>query len=83
MLEQAQRAVRVVKQVAGTTLSEARTLARSTGRSFEDLLYGVSPKISQDSWLRMRLNSASRRIASDNIAAAESRAALEDATWSA
>ncbi len=48
------------------TLAQVRALARSTGRSFEDIFYGYSPKISEDRWLRMRMASITATVARDD-----------------
>jgi len=47
------------------SLAEAKRLSRSTGRSLEDIVYGYSPKISEDRWLRMRMESITARVARD------------------
>jgi hypothetical protein len=47
------------------TLAEVRRLSKSTGRSFEDIVYGYSPKISEDRWLRMRMESITAAVARD------------------
>jgi hypothetical protein len=47
------------------SLAEAKRLSRSTGRSLEDIVYGYSPKISEERWLRMRLESITATVARD------------------
>ena len=47
------------------TLAEIRLLSKQTGRSFEDIVYGYSPRISEDRWLRMRMESITAIVTRD------------------
>lgn len=47
------------------SLAEAKRLSRSTGRSLEDIVYGYSPKISEERWLRMKLADITARVVRD------------------
>jgi hypothetical protein len=40
---------------APLTAAQVRALAKRTGQSFQDILFGKSPKVNEDSWLRERL----------------------------
>jgi len=60
MLQQAQRAAHFVNQavvsLAGKlTWSQALAISKSTGRCVEEVVGGYSPKISEDRFLRMKL----------------------------
>jgi HK97 family phage prohead protease len=46
---------RTVSAPLKMTLSDVRRLSRETGHSFEDIVFGYSPKISEDRWLKMKL----------------------------
>jgi hypothetical protein len=85
MLAQAQRALRVVKQTLSQplrmTLAEVRQLSRQTGRSFEDILYGYSPKISEDRSMRMKLDAISDVIRRDKQTHVEDDLEDDDADW--
>jgi hypothetical protein len=70
--EQRSRALgREVRKIIGPlapakmTMDRVRFLSKQTGRSFEDIVYGYSPRISEDRWLRMRMESITAIVTRD------------------
>jgi hypothetical protein len=58
---------KILRPVTGKmTIAELRRLSKSTGRPMEEIAYGYSPKISQDRWLRMKMENYAAVIAKGN-----------------